>query len=124
MSIATLILGESGTGKSYSLLNLNPSEVLLIQTIKKPLPFRSKEWQHWNTESKTGNIFVMDDSQKIIHAMAKTKKLIIVIDDWNLIMTNEFMRRSEEKGYQKFTEIGKSAWDLLMNASTLSDNKR
>jgi len=30
MSIATLIIGESGTGKSTSLRNLNPDETLLI----------------------------------------------------------------------------------------------
>ena len=36
MSIATLILGQSGTGKSTSLRNLNPNDVLLIQVVKSP----------------------------------------------------------------------------------------
>jgi len=45
MSIATLVLGQSGTGKSTSLRHLNPNDVLLIQAIKKPLPFRSKDWK-------------------------------------------------------------------------------
>ena len=45
MSIATLILGESGTGKSAAMRNLSPSETLLIQVVKKPLPFRSSEWK-------------------------------------------------------------------------------
>ena len=39
MSIATLILGQSGTGKSTSLRNLNPKQVLLIQAIKNPFLF-------------------------------------------------------------------------------------
>lgn len=42
MSIATLILGESGTGKSTSLRNFDPKKTLLIQSIHKPLPFRQK----------------------------------------------------------------------------------
>lgn len=44
MSIATLILGNSGSGKSTSLRNLDPARTLLIQCIKKPLPFRTKGW--------------------------------------------------------------------------------
>lgn len=36
----------------------------------------------------------------------------IVIDDYQYIMANEFMRRSFEKGYDKFTEIGRHAWDI------------
>ena len=34
----TLILGESGTGKSTSLRNLNPDTTFIFQSIKKPLP--------------------------------------------------------------------------------------
>ena len=39
MSIATLILGASGTGKTASLRNLDPAQCLLIQPVRKPLPF-------------------------------------------------------------------------------------
>ena len=46
MSVVTLILGQSGTGKSTSLRNLNPDDVLLIQVVKKPLPFRSANWKY------------------------------------------------------------------------------
>ena len=94
MSTATLILGEPGSGKSTSLRNLNPSEVLLIQTIKKPLPFRSKDWTTITSENKNGTVFVTDQVETIIKAMKRTTKKIIVIDDWNLTMTNEYMRLS------------------------------
>ena len=39
-------------------------------------------------------------------------------------MANEFMRRSSERGFDKFTEIGKNTWDILTEASKLSDDKR
>src|SRR5690606_5873909 len=45
MSIATLILGESGTGKSASLRNMDPATTLFIQTIRKPLPFKASGWK-------------------------------------------------------------------------------
>lgn len=32
-------------------------------------------------------------------------------------MANEFMKRSSEKGYEKFTEIGKHAWEIINESS-------
>lgn len=124
MSIATLILGESGTGKSTSLRNLDPAHTLLIQAIPKPLPFKSKGWKIHNKENPSGNMFVTDSAQQIIALMKKTSRKIIVIDDWNLLMTNEFMRRSTETGYQKFSDIGRSAWNVMTAAASLPEDVR
>jgi len=123
MSISTLILGQSGTGKSTSLRNMNPENTLLIQAIKKPLPFRSK-WSVVSKENSSGNIYQTDNADSICHAMANTKRDIIIIDDFQYVMSNEFMRRSSERGYDKFTDIGKNAWNILNMANQLSDNKR
>lgn len=122
MSIATLILGDTGTGKSTSLRNLSPEDVLLIQAIKKPLPFRSADWKQLTKDG--GSIFVSDNAEQIIAVMNKCKRPIIVIDDFQYIMSNEFMRRSSETGFNKFTEIGKNAWDIFNAASQLNDDKR
>ena len=122
MSIATLVLGQSGTGKSTSLRNLNPDDVLLIQSIKKPLPFRSKDWKQLTQDG--GSIYVCDNAEKIINVMNKCNRPIIIIDDLQYIMANEFMRRSAERGFDKFTEIGKKTWDIFNAASQLSDDKR
>ncbi len=124
MSIACLVIGESGTGKSTSLRNMNPEEVLLIQAVKKPLPFRSKNWKPVTHENPSGTVFVTDKTDTIIKAMQRTTKKIIVIDDWNLTMTNEYMRRSTENGFQKFSDIGRGAWNLMMTAASLPDDVR
>lgn len=121
MSIATLILGESGTGKSTSLRNMDPAHTLLIQAIHKPLPFRSGDWK---PVKDGGNIYVSDLSANIIGAMRKTSRDVVVIDDWQYILANEYMRRTDETGYQKFTDIGKHAWDILVAAAGLAPNKR
>jgi len=120
MSTSILVLGESGTGKSTSMRNMNPDDVFLIQSVRKPLPFRSS-WKHIKDG---GNIFVSDDSALIISKMEKTKRPVIVIDDFQYIMSNEFMRASDEKGFDKFTQIGRHAWDILNAASNLPDHKR
>lgn len=124
MSVSVLILGESGTGKSASLRNMNPEKTLLIQAIKKPLPFRSASWKQVIKGTQAGNIFVTDQFDRIITIMTKTQREIIVIDDFQYVLANEFMRRSQETGFAKFTEIGRHAWEILNIASQLPDNKR
>lgn len=120
MSVATLIMGESGTGKSASLRNMIPENTLLIQAVKKPLPFK----HNWKTVKDSGNIFVSDISANIVNAMHKTQRDIIVIDDFQYIMANEYMRRYNEKGYDRFNEIGRHAWDILQEANNLAEHKR
>lgn len=122
-----MILGESGTGKSTSLRNLDPAHTLLIQMVKKPLPFRSAEWKPVGHDG--GCVIVADDSNKIVNYMTKTRKEIIVIDDFQYLLANEFMRRVTDvakgnEAFAKYNEIARHAWDVLMAATNLPDNKR
>lgn len=122
MSIATLILGQSGTGKSTSLRNLNPDDVLLIQAVRKPLPFRSTQWKPLTKDE--GCVTKQARADNIISLLTKTPKNIIIIDDFQYIMASEFMNRAMEKGFDKFTEMAKNAYDILMTAMNLPDHKR
>ncbi|WP_276972912.1 AAA family ATPase [Tatumella ptyseos] len=127
MGTATLILGESGTGKSTSIRNINPEETILIRPVGKPLPFKSKAWLKWNNDDKTGTVVSTDKSEnivKIIHAAPRLGKRIVIIDDFQYVMSNEFMRRSDEKSFDKFTEIGRHAWDIIKAAQDAPDDLR
>lgn len=99
------ILGRSGTGKSYSLRNFDPLAYAVINVQGKILPFKG-----------SGKIEMVscDDSDEIVRnikSYAKKYK-IIVVDDFQYVMANEFMRRAMERGYDKFTEIARHAWDI------------
>lgn len=107
MAIPVLILGESGTGKSASLRNFKRGQVAVINVAGKPLPFRSE----------LGTL-VTDRYPEIVRALKGMKTPSAVVDDAQYLMANEFMRRSGEQGYQKFTDIGKNYWSLI--AETVS----
>jgi len=126
MSNVALVIGESGTGKSTSIANLDCKESFVINIINKPLPFRGYQRKYipikdWN--DKAGNYFASDDYIKILNCikMVNTTRPEIhtlIIDDFQYLMANEFMRRCLERGYDKFSEIGSHAWqvmDLLKN---------
>lgn len=125
MSISTVILGKSGTGKSTSLRNFDPATTMLIQVIRKPLPFRAPGWSYYDKENNpTGNIFVTEKWDTIILLMRKTQRKVIVVDDFQYLLANEFMRRTDERGYDKFTDIAKHAWEVMMAASDLPPDVR
>lgn len=124
MSYATLILGESGTGKTCSLRNLDPKKCLLIQPVRKPLPFPSKGWQEIKEKGDSGNIFVCSDTTKIIKAMKAVPKEIIVIDDFQYFLISAYMSRRKEKSFDKFSEFAGMGFDIVTTASQLDEHKR
>lgn len=124
MAITTLVLGNSGTGKSTSMRNLDPAKVLLIQAIGKPLPFKAGKWKPLSKDSPDGSILVSDNADSIKTFMTKTKKKIIILDDSNYIMANSFMRRALETGYQKFTEMAQQTFSIFETANSLPEDVR
>ncbi|EGB2280967.1 AAA family ATPase [Salmonella enterica] len=127
MGTATLILGESGTGKSTSMRNINPEEAILIKPICKPLPFKSKDWLAWDARAKKGTVVTTDKWDVIVAVIKRAHeygKRIVIVDDFQYVMSNEFMRRSEEKSFDKFTEIGRHAWEVIKAAQDAPDDLR
>lgn len=84
--------------------NFNEDELCLISVQKALLPFRKKFKE----------TVVTDKYAEIIKTMKATKKKVIVIDDTQYLMANEFMRRATERGYDKFTEIAQNFWSLIV----------
>lgn len=126
MSYACLILGESGTGKTCSLRNLNPKDTLLIQPVRKPLPFRSTEWREIVAKGDGGNIFVCSDPDRIVRAMELAPQNVIAIDDYQYVLSFKYMHEGLDTKdvYRFFRELGKDGFRIAEKASQLAPEKR
>jgi len=123
MSEAILIVGESGSGKSTSIRSLDPEETIIINSINKKLPFKGgKEFTSRTT----------DNAQELcrwLNYIDKEKPEIknVIIDDFQYIMTNEYMRRARFAGkgnavFQMYDDISGNAWDVLHLAKELRED--
>lgn len=124
MGNIVLILGSSGSGKSTSTRNLPSGETFFINVLDKPLPFRGYKKKYNETKK---NYFATDDYLKIIsyiRAINERRLEIknIIIDDFNFILSNEYMRRAKENGFTKFTEMGVHTFDIVEELKKLRDD--
>ena len=69
MANVCMLLGKSGTGKSTSIKALDPKSTIVINTLKKRLPFKGSS-SMYNTESK--NLFQKDNYIDIISLLNNT----------------------------------------------------
>lgn len=116
MAVITLIIGDSGSGKTASLRNFTGKEATIFNIAKKPLPFKN------SGETKIPLIEVNgyeDLKIKLIKARNKT----LIIDDAQYLMAFEFFGSIEEKSFEKFTRMGKNFYSLLKHASALEKDK-
>lgn len=105
MGQKVLILGDSGTGKSASLRNFKPEEVLVINAAGKPLPFKN----HFECITPSYNRLTDD----VLQAMKKTAKKVIIIDDAQYIMSFQYMRRIKENGWDKWNDIQGDFFNII-----------
>ena len=118
MAIPVLIIGKSGSGKSASMMNLDPTKTALISVLGKPLPFKGKFDQ-----------VVTDDSAKIIGIVKAAKRDIVVIDDVGYTMTNMFMRDHAAGGggnavFTLYNSIGDKFWNMIEAVRKIPEDKR
>lgn len=104
MGIPVLILGESGSGKSTSMRNFEPDELVIYNVAGKPLPFKKGAKMN-RADSPSYNT--------ILSNMDKKKFKRYVIDDSQYLLCFELFDRSAETGYTKFTEMAMHFYNLI-----------
>lgn len=115
MANKILIMGESGTGKSTSMRNFGSDEIAIVNPVGKPLPFRGKfDTLNGATESRKITQF-MDK------AVADGKK-VIVVDDFQYILSVPYMNRIKEAGWDKWNDFGDNYFTILNHVNEMPDD--
>ena len=113
MGQGILIIAESGSGKSTSIERLDPKETFIINVANKPLPFKGwkKKYTLWSKDNPAGNMYDKAGAQNIEAAIKYVNEKRpeiknIIVDDFQYMSSFEYFDRADEKGYEKFTQIG------------------
>lgn len=147
MALPVLIMGRSGSGKTYSLKNFKPGEVGIISIEKGRLPFKSelktiripKEFTA-NSLRQIADGLGMEYKDKqisryaelaraqyawIMNSIMSAKKIkTFVIDDSQYLLSNELFDRAYEKGYDKFTHLATNFRNLIHFINELEDDDK
>lgn len=120
------IMGESGSGKTTSMRDLDPKSTFYIDCDKKGLSW--KGWRNQYSFEKlnymaTDTIGTVDQILDKINTQDNMKHIkVVVIDTLNGLMVADEVRRMKEKGYDKWQDLAQCVWELLDRLYTLRDD--
>ena len=95
MGVPVLVIGASGSGKTYSLKNFEPNEVSIFSVEKSRLPFQKKL-------PVMAHATYLEIEKVLSGELAKKS---YVIDDSQYLLVNESFDRAKENGFSKWTDI-------------------
>jgi adenylate kinase family enzyme len=120
------VMGESGSGKTTSMRNLDPKTTFYIDCDKKGLSWKgwkkqySKENQNYvcsdDIDFVTSTVQMISNSDKFQHIK------VVIVDTINALMVADEMKRMKEKGYDKWQDLAVSVYSLIDKALTFRDD--
>lgn len=129
------IVTPSGFGKSTSIgkneelgiAGLDPTETAIINVKSKPLPFRGWKNQYKGKISEKGNYAEIADTREVMNAVTYISSnrpdiKVVVIDDFQYLMAEQFMADALKSGFEKFSKLGKYIYDLLTTCSKVRED--
>lgn len=120
------IMGESGSGKTTSMRNLDPETTFYIDCDKKGL-----SWKGWRNQYQfekhnymaTDQIDTVDNLLNKINTQDNMKHIkVVIIDTLNGLMVADEVRRMKEKNYDKWVDLAQCVWTLLDKLYTLRED--
>ncbi|MCU6762272.1 Uncharacterised protein [uncultured Roseburia sp.] len=119
------IMGESGAGKTTSMRHLDPKKTMYVDCDKKGLSWKGWKGQY-HPEYK--NYVKTDYPQVALQLLRKVNEeemfrhiTVVVVDTINGLMIADEMRRSREKGYDKWQDLAQSIYELIDYSLTMRD---
>lgn len=117
MAQKILIMGESGTGKSTSMRNCDPATTAIVNPVGKPLPFKgSGKFDMLNGEVEARKIC------KFMKEQCAAGKKLIVVDDFQYILSVPYMNRIKENGWDKWNDFGANYFEIIEVCKELPDD--
>ena len=120
------IMGESGSGKTTSMRNLDPGTTFYIDSDKKGM-----SWKGWKNQYSFDkhNYMATDQIGTVAQLLDKISSQenmkhikVVVIDTLNGLMVADEVRRMKEKGFDKWQDLAQCVWELLDSLYTLRDD--
>lgn len=130
MAIPVLIIGKSGSGKTYSLKNFKADEVGVISVEKGRLPFKSDiktikvPKDPTNGEAKNAAQINQAKYAWVTNVIRRSKAKSVVIDDSQYLLVNELFDRAYEKGYDKFNSLAVKFRDLIHAVNEMEEEDK
>ena len=119
-------MGESGSGKTTSMRNLDPKTTFYIDCDKKGL-----SWKGWRNDYNEANKnYWRTDLVNIVNTLLtridkeeqfKNVK-VVIIDTLIGLMVADEVRRMKETKYDKWIDMAQCVWELLDNIHMLRDD--
>lgn len=120
------IMGESGSGKTTSMRNLNPETTFYIDTDKKGL-----SWKGWKNQYsfEKHNYMATDEISTVSLILGKINNQdnmkhikVVVLDTLNALMIADEVKRMKEKGYDKWQDLAQCIWGLIDSLYALRED--
>lgn len=120
------VMGESGSGKTTAMRNLNPETTFYIDADKKGM-----SWKGWKNQYQLEkhNYMATDEISTVSILLNKINSQenmshikVVVIDTLNGLMVADEVKRMKEKGYDKWIDLAQCVWELLCSFYQLRDD--
>ena len=128
MAIPVLVIGRSGSGKTYSLKNFKSDEVGILSVEKGRLPFKSdlkvvkvksfSDGEHTPAQANAARYSWLE------MAIKSSKIKSLVIDDSQYLLSGELFDRAYEKGYDKFVDIAAHFRNLVHSINEMEEEDK
>jgi len=122
MAKTILICGKTGTGKTTAIRTLNPKETVILRVINRTLPFKFAG--KYGKEQK--NLFLTQTYDEVLKGLEWANKQPnvknVVITDGTYIIRQEYFKKANQTGYNKYTEFAMHMQQILKAIQNLRDD--